>query len=97
YQQLELFSYPLRAYVVAWSIAGESVMNRMIGRLGVAAAIAVVLFVQIDARAQENVFPTGPVRIVTQQGPGGATIGIMRLVSDRLEKRWGRPVTFITQ
>jgi tripartite-type tricarboxylate transporter receptor subunit TctC len=42
-------------------------------------------------------FPSGPVKIVTQQGPGGATIGTMRLVADRLAKRWGQPVQFLTQ
>lgn len=48
-------------------------------------------------RAQAPTSPAGPVKIVTQQGPGGGTIGAMRLVADRLEKRWGRPVLFVTQ
>ena len=72
-------------------------MVRMIARLVITAAMVAVLTAQIYAHAQENIFPAGPVRIVTQQGPGGATIGVMRLVSERLEKRWGRPVTFVTQ
>jgi tripartite-type tricarboxylate transporter receptor subunit TctC len=49
------------------------------------------------ARGGENIFPAGSVKIVTQQGPGGATIGAMRLVADQLEKRWSRPVTLVTQ
>jgi tripartite-type tricarboxylate transporter receptor subunit TctC len=71
-------------------------MAHLARRISVAAAMIVALSVS-TGRAQENIFPAGPVRIVTQQGPGGATIGAMRLVADRLEKRWSRPVTFITQ
>jgi tripartite-type tricarboxylate transporter receptor subunit TctC len=65
-------------------------------RIGVAAATILALSA-LTARAQVDTFPAGAVKIVTQQGPGGATIGAMRLVADRLEKRWGRPVPFVTQ
>jgi tripartite-type tricarboxylate transporter receptor subunit TctC len=71
-------------------------MTHFAERISIATAIAVA-FSAPAARAQEKIFPAGPVRIVTQQGPGGATIGAMRLVADRLEKRWSRPVTFVTQ
>jgi tripartite-type tricarboxylate transporter receptor subunit TctC len=71
-------------------------MVHMAMRVGVAAATILVLSAPV-ARAQVDTFPAGPVKIVTQQGPGGATIGAMRLVADRLEKRWGRPVPFVTQ
>jgi tripartite-type tricarboxylate transporter receptor subunit TctC len=66
------------------------------GRICVAAATILVLSA-FAARAQTDTFPAGPVKIVTQQGPGGATIGAMRLVADRLENRWGRPVMFVTE
>lgn len=71
-------------------------MAHLAKRISVAAAMIVALSAATP-RAQENIFPAGPVKIVTQQGPGGATIGAMRLVADQLEKRWGRPVTFVTQ
>jgi tripartite-type tricarboxylate transporter receptor subunit TctC len=74
----------------------ESGMRALAGRIGATVAIILVLS-GLSARAEVDTFPAGPVKIVTQQGPGGATIGAMRLVADRLEKRWGRPVVLVTQ
>lgn len=62
-----------------------------------AAAAAVLVSSTFAALAQSTGFPAGPVKIITQQGPGGATIGTMRLVADRLGKRWGQPVLLITE
>lgn len=71
-------------------------MADLTARLGSAAAI-ILLLSAVAARAQSDSFPTGPVKIVTQQGPGGGTIGAMRLVADQLARRWGRPVQFVTE
>jgi tripartite-type tricarboxylate transporter receptor subunit TctC len=65
-------------------------------RIAIAAA-AILAFSAVPGRAQVDTFPAGPVKIVTQQGPGGGTIGAMRLVADRLGARWGRPVPLVTQ
>lgn len=70
-------------------------MVQLTTRIGV--VVATVLAWTVAGHAQVANFPAGPVKIVTQQGPGGGTIGAMRLVADRLEKRWGRPVPFVTQ
>lgn len=70
-------------------------MRHMAGRIGVAVAI-ILVSLAYSARAQVDV-SAGPIKIVTQQGPGGATIAPMRLVADRLAKRWGRPVAFVSQ
>jgi tripartite-type tricarboxylate transporter receptor subunit TctC len=65
-------------------------------RIAIVAAALLVLST-FAGRAQAPTFSGGQVKIVTQQGPGGATIAAMRLVADRLEKRWGRPVLFVTE
>jgi tripartite-type tricarboxylate transporter receptor subunit TctC len=65
-------------------------------RIAIAAA-AILVLSALTGRAQTAVFADGPVKIVTQQGPGGATIGAMRLVADQLDKRWGRRVLLVTQ
>jgi tripartite-type tricarboxylate transporter receptor subunit TctC len=71
-------------------------MCELVGRIG--ATIATILMLSgFPARAEAETFPAGPVRIITQQGPGGATIAAMRLVVDRLAKRWGQPVVLMTQ
>lgn len=71
-------------------------MPRLVGWIGVTAA-AILTLSAAAVRAQLDSIPAGPIKIVTQQGPGGATITAMRLVADRLEKRWGRPVTLVPQ
>jgi tripartite-type tricarboxylate transporter receptor subunit TctC len=75
---------------------GERGMGNLVGLIG--ATIAGILVLSASyAHAQIDGFPAGTVKIVTQQGPGGATIAAMRLVVDRLGKRWGRPVLLMTQ
>ena len=68
-------------------------LNRQIG----VAAAAILVLSAFAARAQSDTFPPGPVKIVTQQGPGGATIPAMRFVADRLAKRWSQPVRFVPE
>lgn len=71
-------------------------MVQLTTRIGIVAAVILAWFT-VAGHSQVESFPGGPVKIVTQQGPGGATIGAMRLVADRLEKRWGHPVPFVAQ
>ncbi len=71
-------------------------MANLTARLCITAA-TILVFSAAAVRAQTDGYPSGPVKIVTQQGPGGATIGAMRLVADRLGRRWGQPVLFVTQ
>ena len=71
-------------------------MANLTARLCIIAATILALSAA-SVRAQSDGFPAGPVKVVTQQGPGGATIGAMRLVADRLGKRWAQPVLFVTQ
>lgn len=71
-------------------------MAGLAARVGVVAT-AILILSASGASAGPDTFPLGPVKIVTQQGPGGATIPAMRLVADRLAKRWGQPVTLIPQ
>lgn len=63
----------------------------------VVVAATILISSTLAALAQAPGFPAGPVKIVTQQGPGGATIGAMRLVADKLGKRWGQPVLLVTE
>ena len=65
-------------------------------RVGAVAA-AIAMLSGHFASARVDSFPTGAVKIVTQQGPGGATIPAMRLVADGLAKRWHRPVLLVTE
>src|SRR5919204_3078764 len=45
-----------------------------------------------SAQAQTQAWPQGPVRFVVPFGPGaGADIGA-RLIQERLQARWGKPV-----
>ena len=71
-------------------------MANLNARLCIAAATILVLSA-IAHRPNSDGFPAGPVKIVTQQGPGGATIPAMRLVADRLAKRWGQRVALVPQ
>jgi tripartite-type tricarboxylate transporter receptor subunit TctC len=96
YQELELFFYRVRAIpAVKTPTHGEPRMRHWAGLLGIVAAVAAGSPTH-GARAQVDI-SAGPVKIVTQQGPGGATVAPMRLVADRLEKRWSRPVAFVTE
>jgi tripartite-type tricarboxylate transporter receptor subunit TctC len=51
---------------------------------------AVALFSATGAAAQE--FPTKPVRIITPFPAGAGPEAVVRLVAERLQKKWGKPV-----
>ena len=55
--------------------------------------VAILLAVAVPpAQAQTQAWPQQPVRFIIPFGPGaGADIGA-RLIQDRLQARWGKPV-----
>jgi len=64
---------------------------RSFGYLVLAAGLAAVqAFAGLAAQAQE--FPTKPVKIITPFPVGSGPEGVVRLVADKLSKKWGKPV-----
>jgi tripartite-type tricarboxylate transporter receptor subunit TctC len=59
--------------------------------LGLAAAAA--LPAAFPVRAQDDAWPSRPVRLVTWSAAGGTIDIFTRLVADHLQKAWGQPVT----
>src|SRR5215510_14978122 len=56
------------------------------------ALVAVLAASAASAQAQTQAWPQGPVRFIIPFGPGaGADIGA-RLIQERLQARWGKPV-----
>jgi tripartite-type tricarboxylate transporter receptor subunit TctC len=59
---------------------------------GLLALVAVLAVSALPAQAQTQAWPQQPVRFIIPFGPGaGADIGA-RLIQDRLQARWGKPV-----
>ena len=54
------------------------------------AALAAVSLIGATAHAQD--FPTRPVRIITPFPAGAGPEAVVRLVAERLQKKWGKPV-----
>src|SRR5689334_13833202 len=58
----------------------------------VIALVAILVASALSAQAQTQAWPQGPVRFILPFGPGaGADIGA-RLIQERLQARWGKPV-----
>src|SRR5262252_5295598 len=58
----------------------------------VIALLAILAVAAPPARAQSQAWPQQPVKLIVPFGPGaGADIGA-RLIQDRLQARWGKPV-----
>jgi tripartite-type tricarboxylate transporter receptor subunit TctC len=56
------------------------------------AFVAILAGGAMSAQAQTQAWPQGPVRFILPFGPGaGADIGV-RLIQERLQARWGKPV-----
>lgn len=53
---------------------------------------ALVLAARPDARAQDTVWPSRIVRLVTLASPGASTDAVARTLADALSRRWGQPV-----
>lgn len=63
---------------------------RSIQRLAVAALAALGIVLATGAQAQE--FPTRAVRIVTPFPAGAGPEGVLRVLAEKLQKKWGKPV-----
>jgi tripartite-type tricarboxylate transporter receptor subunit TctC len=63
-------------------------MNAM--KLLAGAALAAMSLLGATAHAQD--FPSRPVRIITPFPAGAGPEAVVRLVADRLQKKWGKPV-----
>jgi len=60
-------------------------------RLGIAAAIALLLGCSTDPAAAQT-YPSRAVKFIVPFGPGSGTDITARLIGDRLAARWGKPV-----
>ena len=54
------------------------------------AALTLALLLPFAAQAQD--FPTKPVRILTPFPAGAGPEGVLRMVAEKLQKKWGKPV-----
>jgi tripartite-type tricarboxylate transporter receptor subunit TctC len=70
--------------------AGNASLRGTIRRLLVGAALAVPLFAAMPAQAQS--WPQRPVKFVLPFGAGSATDVAARLMTEKLQAKWGRPV-----
>ncbi|WP_028996699.1 Bug family tripartite tricarboxylate transporter substrate binding protein [Azohydromonas australica] len=61
-------------------------------RLKTLAAAAIGTLALIAGTAQAQEFPTKPVRITTPFPAGAGPEAVVRLVAERLQKKWGKPV-----
>lgn len=59
-------------------------------RLWLSAAVAVLALTGTSARAQD--FPTKPVRIITPFPAGAGPEAVVRVLAEKLQKKWGKPV-----
>jgi tripartite-type tricarboxylate transporter receptor subunit TctC len=55
------------------------------------ATLIVVLVLATGATALAQVYPTRPVTIVVPTGPGGSMEMVARLLTPKLEQRFGKP------
>jgi tripartite-type tricarboxylate transporter receptor subunit TctC len=63
--------------------------------LGISAAAGVPA--QAQAQAQVQDYPTRPVKIITDSGPGSAIDVTLRIIADRLTQVWGQQVLAVNQ
>jgi tripartite-type tricarboxylate transporter receptor subunit TctC len=62
-------------------------------RRGVIAALALAAsYFDVAAPAAAQVWPTHPVRLVLPFGPGSGADTAARLITDKLQQKWGQPV-----
>ena len=65
-------------------------MRTMNRRAAVALTAAAALFAALPAHAQE--WPTKPVRIITPFPAGAGPEAVVRVLAEKLQKKWGKPV-----
>ena len=67
-------------------------------RCGVVARWALLLpFLAISAPAQAQVYPSHPVRLISDSAPGSAIDVTMRIIAERLSNVWGQQAVVINQ
>src|SRR5882724_12326083 len=59
--------------------------------LGLALALALVLGLASAATAQDEAWPTRPVRLIAASGPGGNPDVLARLLADKFSQTFGKP------
>ena len=65
-------------------------MIKLLSRRAVLAATALALLGTLPAQAQE--WPTKPVRIITPFPAGAGPEAVLRVLAEKLQKKWGQPV-----
>jgi tripartite-type tricarboxylate transporter receptor subunit TctC len=65
-------------------------MKTLIHHLATAGITALALLAGTAAQAQD--FPTKPVRILTPFPPGAGPEAVLRVLAEKLQKKWGQPV-----
>ena len=65
--------------------------------LGISAAAGVPAQAQAQAQAHAQDYPTRPVKIITDSGPGSAIDVTLRIIADRLTQVWGQQVLAVNQ
>jgi tripartite-type tricarboxylate transporter receptor subunit TctC len=58
---------------------------------------AAVLALSAGERARAEDYPTRPVRIILDSGPGSAVDVVLRIIAERLSQLWGQPVLALNQ
>ncbi len=75
--------------------AGTSLIQRTAGnfyRVTVAAVVAVAIQVVAARTSLAQQWPTRPVRLVLPFGPGSGADTAARLLTDKLQQKWGQPI-----
>jgi tripartite-type tricarboxylate transporter receptor subunit TctC len=65
-------------------------MNNLTRRAALALATAAALAASFATQAQE--WPTKPVRIITPFPAGAGPEAVVRVLAEKLQKKWGQPV-----
>jgi tripartite-type tricarboxylate transporter receptor subunit TctC len=65
--------------------------------LGISATAGVPAQAHAQAQAQAQDYPTRPVKIITDSGPGSAIDVTLRIIADRLTQVWGQQVLAVNQ
>src|SRR5205085_8254786 len=65
-------------------------MRTMNRRAALALTAAAALFAALPAQAED--WPTKPVRIITPFPAGAGPEAVLRVLAEKLQKKWGKPV-----
>ncbi len=71
---------------------GASLAASLAANLGAIAALALAVHALSATASRAGEWPTHPVRFVLPFGPGSGADTAARLITDKLEKKWGQPI-----